>query len=268
MDLFYYLIYAPDNKVMDEVAGYDNMFVAYQVLPHVAFLLWATMEKFQFWKAITFILGVLFLLSCGTRGPLACLTFFGVFYFFFHMNFTGAIYYKIAIITTILIIIANLKFIILHLIKTFTGLQLSTRILEKFITGDIGNDSYRGVLRDKLYAIMERSENFWGLGTFGTANYDIVYPHNLPLEFICTFGYFIGIILLFLLALFIGGAFWIARGSKSQIFISFLFSISIIKLMFSNSFFLEPYFFLLLGICAKEFFIWHIEPLSNKKKQL
>ena len=31
MDLFYYLFYAPSNKVMEEVAGEDNMFTAYQV---------------------------------------------------------------------------------------------------------------------------------------------------------------------------------------------------------------------------------------------
>ena len=62
---------------MAEVAGNDNMYRAYLSLPHVTMLLWATLRQFRIWKAVMFFLGTMFLLSCGTRGPLVCLAFFG-----------------------------------------------------------------------------------------------------------------------------------------------------------------------------------------------
>ena len=256
VNVFYFFVYAQDNKNMEDIAGEDNMYAAYRLMPHVAFMLWASLEKFRIWKVFTFVCGFLFLLSCGTRGPFVCIGFFGVIYFFFYMNFKGAIYIKLGIIAVIAIIIANLTNVIYFLVKTFTGLKLSTRILEKIVTGELGNDSYRGVLRDQLYTVIGDGEHFWGLGIFGTMNYGIIYPHFLTLDFYCTFGYFVGIILLTLLGLLIAGALWLSRGKKSQIFIVFLFSISIIKLFLSNSFILEPFFYFLIGACAREFIIW------------
>lgn len=262
-DLFYFLIYAPGNKNMDEVAGADNMYAAYQVLPHVALLLWSTLEKFKIWKLITLLSGILFMLSCGTRGPLVCLGFFGVIYFFLYMNFKGAIYAKMAIVTISLLIWAFLREIAMFLFELFTELQLSTRIIEKFIIGDLSNDSYRSVLRDKIYDVLGSGEHFWGLGIFGCRNYGVIYPHFMPLDFVCTFGYWGGYILLFLLLLFIGWAFWLTRGRRVQVFILLLFTLGIVKLMLSNSFVLEPYFYMLIGACAKEIISSKLWKLSS-----
>lgn len=252
MDLYYFLFYAQQNKNMEEVASDDNMYAAYQLLPHVALLLWATLEKFRLWKVVVFTLGVLFLLSCGTRGPLVCLGFFGIIYFFFYMNFRGAIYVKLGIVISFFILAINFETILLSLARTFTDLKLSTRILEKVITGELGNDSHRSVLRDKLESVMSEGDHFWGLGAFGCRNYDIIYPHFLPLDFVCTFGYVLGYTLLVLLFTLICFAFWVSRGTKRQVFILLLFSISIIKLFLSNSFLLEPWFYMLIGVCVRE----------------
>lgn len=257
LDLFYFLVYAPRFSNMAEVAGDDNMWGAYQLLPHVAMILWATLRKFRIWKAVTLLLGLLFLLSCGTRGPFVSLAFIGIIYFLFYMRFRGAIYVKIGIISAFFFVAFFLKDIIIFLAQTFTGLQLSTRILEKFVSGEIGHDSYRGVLRDKLYAVMENGDHFWGLGAFGCRNYDVLYPHYLPLDFICTYGYLIGYTLLFFLFAFVAWAFWITRGKMAQEFILYLFSVGVIKLFLSNSFILEPYFFMLIGFCSKEVLFWY-----------
>ena len=251
MNFFYYFKYSPESKVAG-VDAYDNMFAAYNLLPHLLMMLWTTLEKFRIWKAATFVLGIFILLSFGTRGPFVCLAFFGIIYFFFFMRFEGAIYVKAGIIATFLIVLANLNNIIFYLVKTFTGLQLSTRILEKLIAGDLGNDSYRGVLRDMLYRVLDNGEHFWGLGLFGSQNYGVIYPHFLPLDFFCTYGYFVGSILLILLFAFIVRSLWITRGKKVQAFIMLLFSLSIIKLMLTGTFVNEPYFYFLIGVCATE----------------
>lgn len=252
LDLYYNIVYMPANKVMDESVRYDNMDGAYKILPHVMMLLWAMLERFRVWKAVVFLAGILYILSCGTRGPFVCLGFFGIIYFFFFMKFRGAIYVKIGIVMAALLLLINLENVLIFLARTFTDLKLSTRILEKVITGELGDDSYRSILREKLRLVVSDGEHFWGLGAFGCRNYGIIYPHFLPLDFVCTYGYFLGYILLFLLVALIGYALWVSRGTKRQIFILFLFSLSIIKLLLSNSFLLEPYFYMLVGVCAKE----------------
>lgn len=267
IDLLFYLVYAPRNRAMNAEVEYDNMWAAYQILPHVCMMLWATLEKFSLWKSITFFLGLMFLLSCGTRGPFVCLGFYGIIYFFFYMKFKGAIYVKTGIIAITFIIALHLKEILYLLVKTFTNLQLSTRILDKIISGELGNDSQRGALRDILYTALESGDQFWGLGYFGTMRYGIIYSHFLPLDFFCNYGYLMGSILLILLFATIGAAFWITRGQRTQIFIVFLFSISIIKLLLSNTFILEPYFFMLIGICVREI-LFRIQQKNRTLKYL
>lgn len=252
MDLFYFLVYAPQHRLMAEVAKEDNMWSAYQLLPHVMMLLWTTLEKVRIWKILVLGAGILFLLSCGTRGPLACLGFFGVIYFFFFMNFKGAIYVKSGIVIIFILIAIYLESVIMYLARTFIGLELSTRVLEKAVAGEMGDDSYRSLLRAKLEYIMSTGNHFWGLGAFGCRNYDIIYPHFLPLDFVCTFGYVLGSILLVLLFGLIGVAFWASRGTRTQVFILFLFTLGIIKLFLSNTFLMEPYFYMLIGVCIKE----------------
>ena len=249
-DILYFTILSPMTKAANEVMSYDNMSAAYMLLPHIALLMWSTLEKFRIWKILVALIGNLFLLSCGTRGPFLCLSVFCVIYFFFYMNFKGAIYVKAGIVTLLALLFATLNTTLYYITLLFTNFNLSTRILEHFAMGEMGNDTSRSVLRERLITALGNGDHFWGFGAFGCRNYNIVYPHFLPLDLVCTFGYVTGYILLALLFLFVATAFWLARGSKQQIFIVFLFSIGIVKLMLSNTFLLEPYFYMLIGVCA------------------
>ena len=251
-DLFYYFIFSPQNKVASEVIGNDNMNAAYMALPHVCLLMWSTLEKFRIWKLLVTLIGILFLLACGTRGPFIGLAFFGIIYFFFYMKFKGAIYVKAGIVSVFALLIATYNTTLYYITLLFTNLNLSTRILEHLVTGELGNYSTRSVLREELEHIMDSGDHFWGLGAFGCRNYNIIYPHFLPLDLAVTFGYFLGYILLFLLIALIVTALWLSRGSKRQVFIIFMFSISIIKLLLSNTFLLEPYFYMFIGVCMSE----------------
>ena len=261
-DIFYYFVLSPINKVADAVMGNDNMNASYAALPHVLFLMWSTMQKFRIWKLLVVAVGILFLLSCGTRGPFLALAFFGIIYFFFYMNFKGAIYVKTGIVTLFALFLATLNSTLYYITFLFMNLNLSTRILENLVTGELGNYSTRSIIRDELEEIMEKGDHFRGLGAFGSNNYNIVYAHFLPLDLAVTFGYFLGYILLFLLAALFVMAFWLSRGTKRQIFIIYMFSISILKLLFSNTFLLEPYFYMFIGVCMTEIINYK---LSNNK---
>ena len=173
-------------------------------------------------------------------------------YFFFYMNFKGAIYVKALLVSLGIIILINLRTIAISLASFFTSLNLSTRILEKVGVGELGNDTQRSDVRDVIYNAMNNGDHFWGLGLFGCRNHGVIYPHFLPLDFACTFGYLTGYTLLLLLFLLIAWALWITKGRKAQVFIVFLFSLSIIKLMFSSTFIAEPFLYILIGVCVKE----------------
>ena len=250
-DIFYYFIFSPQTKAADEGIGYDNMNGAYMALPHVALVMWSTLERFRIWKVIVFLIGIIFLLACGTRGPFLGLGFFGIIYFFY-MNFKGSAYVKAGIITAGLLFIAAFKTVLYYITVLFTNLNLSTRILEYFVAGDMSNDSYRSVLRERIESVLSHGDHFLGLGAFGCRNYDVIYAHFLPLDLVSTFGYVVGYLLLFLLIALIVTAMWMSRGTKRQVFIIFMISISIIKLLLSNTFLLEPYFYMLIGVCMKE----------------
>lgn len=251
MDLFYHLVYTPGQKDMTAVDNYDNMFRAYRSLPHVAMLFWATFRKFRIWKAALSIIGVLFLISCGTRGTLVCLGFFCLVYFFFFMKFKGTVYVKGAIVALFLFIAVYIREIALFLARTFLNLNLSTRIIEKFISGDIGNDSQRSSLREILYHGLDSGNYFWGMGAFGNIVHYNCYAHFLPLDFFCTFGYLVGSVLLAVFVAFICLTFWKTSDNLTREFVFFTFSIGIIKLLMSSTFLLEPYFFLFIGVCAR-----------------
>lgn len=251
-NIYYYLILSPQIKAANDIMNDDNMNTAYMVLPHVLILMWSTLERFRIWKVCVTGIGLLFLLSCGTRGPFLCIVFFCVIYFFFYMYFKGATYVKAGIIATLALLAANLNNILYHVTVFLTDNNLSTRILEHFAMDDMGNDTYRSVLREKIEEALANGDHSWGLGAFGCRNHDVTYAHFLPLDFVSTFGYFMGYLLLFLLAALIVTALWLSRGTKRQIFIVFMFSISIVKLFLSNTFLLEPYFYMLIGLCMSE----------------
>ena len=265
-NLFYYLVYLPGHTNMAADVNEDNMFAAYQSLPHVVLMLWATLSRFRIWKAVIFFLGIMFLLSCGTRGPFVCLGCFGIIYFFFYMNFKGAIYVKTGIILSALLLLLNLRDIIFHLAKTLTGLNLSTRILEKIVTGELSNDSYRSVLREQIYRVLDSDGHFFGLGPFGCKNYGVIYPHFLPLDFFSTYGYLIGSFLLVALFVLIAWAFYVARSKNIRLFILLLFCCSILKLLLSNTFLQEPYFYMLIGCCAGEVIHWYAKYANDSSR--
>lgn len=259
--LFYFLVFAVDIRASATLQGNEMMWEAYQLMPHVGLVLWSMLERFRLWKALTLLAGLMFLLSCGTRGPFAILGFFGVCYFFFYMKFKGSIYVKMGIIAFIVLVIATLEDTLFYLVRTFTDFNLSTRIIEKFLTGELGDDSYRSILRDRLYELLGDGHHFFGYGAFGSQNFNIIYAHFLPLDLFFTFGYFLGGLLLLLMLVLFGYAFWIARG-RHRVYILFLFAIGFLKLMLSNTFLLEPYLFMLIGACVKEILEWYHERQS------
>lgn len=251
MSLFYFLHYAQSAKNMAEVAGDDNMYTAYQVLPHIVLLLWNSLRKFNILHMAATAMGILFLLSCGTRGPLACLAFFGMCYFLFFMNFRYALLIKSAIIGAMGVVFMFLQEIVSYLAFTFTGLKLSTRILDKLVSGEIGNDSGRTTLKVALVHFLDTYGNICGLGYFGSQRFGYIYAHDLILDFQISYGYILGSIILVMLFALCGWAVIRCKTKMQRCFIIALISITLVKFFLSSTFLYDLYFYILLGYCCR-----------------
>ena len=248
--LFYYLHYAQTAKNMAEVAGDDNMYTAYRILPHVVFILWVALRKFNILAILLTLMGVLFLFSCGTRGPILCLVFFGVFYFLFFMNFKHAFIVKGIILGIGALIILFVKEIIMFLVSTFTNYQLSTRILDLFVEGNIGLDSGRSSVKTVLKGYLDSYGGLGGLGYFGSERFGYIYPHDIYLDFCIAYGYIIGTVLFLLLWLLLLVSFFMAKNHLQKCFIVFLSSFTVVKFFLSGSFVTESFYYILIGYCV------------------
>lgn len=140
--------------------------------------------------------------------------------------------------------------IISHLAFVFTGFKLSTRVLDKLASGEIGNDSGRSTLRAALTHFLDTYGNFWGLGYFGSQRFGYIYAHNLILDFHISYGYVAGSILLALLFTICALAFVRCETKTQRCFFLLLISISLVKFFLSSTFLCDIYFYILIGYCC------------------
>ena len=132
------------------------------------------------------------------------------------------------------------------LLGVFMKVDLSTRVIDKFLAGDITNDSGRGDLQGALWNLLERDDNPFGYGLFSSWNYIGTYPHNFLLDIFFSFGYILGgVILICFIILFLKAL----KKSRyeERAFLLVLFCSSFVKLLLSGTFVFEPYLFLLIG---------------------
>lgn len=248
-ELFYYFSYVQTMKNAKDMASIlksDNMSAAYNILPHVIFMFWATMRKFRIFTLVMGVIGLLLILSFGSRGPLACLGFFILVYFLFFLKNKYSKYIKIGVVSLVLLIIpftVEFTFIIKYM---FEELNLSTRIVDRILTGGMTHDTGRSGLRDTLYNILDNSDNIFGFGIYGCERYGIIYAHNFFCDIFFTFGYYVGSIIIIAFLSLLLYAFIIAKSMERQGLL-FLFSLSFVKLMLSNTFIADSFFFMLIG---------------------
>ena len=242
----------------------DYMAFAYSILPSVILTFYFALTTGKMKYIIFSVIGAALLIAAGTRGTLICLVVYICLYFLTHMK-------SKKIISTI--IVSSVAFIwftasegmldfLNWLNDVFGKIGVSTRILEFFFTNDFFNKEGRDLLADTINnAINEHP--LMGYGIFGdrpmlqrfspmpTLS---MYTHNIILEFMCAFGIIIGSICLIYLAYLIIRTYFVDNSFAKKEFILIFLPMAIIKLFMSSSFLLEPYFFLLLGMCFQTIF--------------
>lgn len=244
----FFLLYARD------VQREDNMHAAYTTLPSIMYILYWTVEKKKVFGWIMTVASLLLLFAYGTRGPIVAVVLYAGVLVFFRAGKKRSIFRIFVLVILILLIVPFLSSDMflnsVERLSDFFGEQgFSTRIFDKFLGGELADDSGRSYISTKIGTAINENWLF-GLGFMGDRTVlDGSYAHNIFLELICSFGIFVGtIIIIFLLSLTLSTlrkTYLKPEFHFAALIITFVFT----KLMFSWSYAIEPYFYFMIGVC-------------------
>lgn len=234
---------------------YDNMNSAYNVLPSLCFLIYYAFlrKKIKFWLiAILFcVLEFLF----GTRGPILCLTVFFLGGLYLTVISKKSVTKKLIFLSLFLLIV--LVFFYTNFVSNiaqwfslrFEEWNLSTRIFDYFIEGDIADNSGRDFLYES--AINAIKNNLFGYGLMGDRYFlNGGYIHNIFLEIWCQFGIVLGSGILILLLVVLLRPLFLRIDVENKLFVFMFISLVVPKLMLTSSYLYESNLFFLLGMCV------------------
>lgn len=248
--VFLHQVYKVANGIVLEE---DNMYVAYNLLPSMMYLLYYAFcnDRKIYWFCGFASLGVMFIF--GTRGPILCAIVFMAVYFLHRTIVSGKKrnYLLLLLVVVLLIIFCVYDDLFVKIVSfvasIFEKFGFSTRIFDFFISGEVTTSLGRKYLRQEVIRAIINNP-IKGYGFTGDQYLLGVYCHNLFLELWCHFGVVGGsLILLALLGLSVVALVRSARSLKIFYFVLMLISMVYVKLMLSNSYTLEPYFFFMIG---------------------
>ena len=228
----------------------DIMGFAYYSIPTLLIIACNYFKNKKKSNLLFLVLGVLYLLICGTRGPVLCLLVFGIFCILMEIKNGSSIkkLWIVFLLVVAFIILINVRFIAVMLYPIFQRNGFSTRFFLMIINeGTLGSLSGREHVYDSMIQRIGLHPVIGGgLMEERTA---LVYAHNLVLEAINSFGIPIGLVLVIALLCLIIYSFIKTKSNTYKYYIAAYACIPIIKLMFSSSFLQESSLYILIGIC-------------------
>lgn len=255
--------------------GYD-MNQAYGQLPHVLFAINSIFNRDVVERKIISIpfslLGFVFLLGMGTRGPiLIAIVFFAVKLFLvLDKKKLGTLFFFTMIVGGIVVLFASGYYLTLleNLSKFLSSYGMSTRVIDMFLENEyLSNTSGR----DKIFELLwgKVLENPLGYGAFGEWQFVGYSAHNIYLQLCVHYGLvfgpllIIGYLYLALKSYFKSGN----RYAKELILMFFVFTV--VRGIFGGDYFSDHFFFL-FGLAINELRAQHSAKryAANKAKNV
>lgn len=249
------------KMLLGRVIDTENMYLAYNVLPSVLYMIYWAFEQKKIQYRIASVLGIILVLSLGTRGAVLVILAYLAVQLFIRLIWQRKGIWRV-LGTVLLAVVLSLLFttnafegFIAWLSETFGRAGLSTRVFDAFLEGEFVESAGRERLAQKtLVAISEKP--LLGLGFYGdrVASGESEagnYAHNLVLELWCQFGVVLGTgILLAIIWLIVSALRRVRRGDTRDVYLLFVCLI-LVKLMVSGSYAIEPYFFFMIGMAVR-----------------
>lgn len=241
----------------------DNMDFAYSVLPSVLIIIsWLFTDQDKRLAIVLSIIGTVFLLMQGTRGPLLCLAIF-VCLMLYKKYGLRKIAFKVGPIMLILVILSSSQFVKSKLVAVSNKIDstgFSSRFITMMIEGELSDGNGREAIKETL--LEEIKENPFAIrgmyadrhGTRGLIDSEKntiyekgTYAHSFWIEMIYDWGVLFGGVILLIVSYMILRI--IKESDKNDAYIVMLFVCTgFVHLFFSGSYLLSSEFFFLIGI--------------------
>lgn len=233
-----------------EVLESESMTAAYSILPHLLLVIWYTISQRKPWDLFAVVVGILLLFAFGNRGTLMISAIFASFCVIGVINQSkkkrGG-YITIAVLAVLVVFFAS-SGIIDSIFSFLSSTGSSTRIFEKSQTdGFFLSEGRMDIFYLVIPAILQ---NPFGLGIAGDRLLGVIYSHNIILEFLISFGWFFGTLLILCVVIMFIKALKRAPTIEHKIFLLLLLSSGVFKLMLSNTYLNDTFFYFMLGFCV------------------
>lgn len=228
---------------------YDNLAIAYMVLPHVLMALWFAFRRKKLLSYIIALFGCIFVFLMGSRGPLLSIIVFVMIWFF--VNGAKSVKGRITLIVLGVIIILFISgnywdSFLLYLREQAVSFNLSTRIIDSVLYGAAdGSDNERMRIYGTMWSYIVKKP-FLGYGIYGEWMMINYTAHNMVLELFTHYGIiFGGIVYICSLWKIVTTAIR-SKSNYAKGFILVMCSFGIIRGIYAGSY-LSDYIFLLMG---------------------
>ena len=124
---------------------------------------------------------------------------------------------------------------------------MSTRLFDLYFDNQIVSVESRDEYRETLLSVLNDNDPILGFGLLGSYRFIHSYPHKIWLEFVFSFGWILGSILLAVIFFYVYSAYLKTRTEEQKVFLFLLFVVGVVKLFMSGTFLDEAFFFFLLG---------------------
>ncbi len=197
----YIFVFNASGRVMVE----DNMTMGYQVLPYALFCLWYALQKPSKRHTVMAILGVVFVISMGTRAPLLSIVLFAVVYLLFgsynHQKTVRLLTIGIGTILFLFILSGLYENILAGIGVMLRSVGLSSRIVDSIIYNAAESS---GLARDRIRLTITNAiqmRPYTGYGIYGEEAMLGYKSHSIIYGMWFHYGMIAGTVFLALLAL-------------------------------------------------------------------
>ncbi len=250
--LYHLVVHPLDDAAMST----GDMNSSYNLLPHACLVFYRMVQKPNPWNVSSFTLSCMLLFMLGSRGPVLCIIVFAAVVLFMGRNVKRPLMFCIiALVALMFIFIDDLLYTVLYWVyKLADTLGLSTRVFDKYLTGNFTVSASRVEIQETVMGALNRNPVF-GLGIYGDRSVSGGhYSHNILIEVLSQHGYFFGTILLIAIAVHVIRTYLFTGRRKdavSTLVLMLLLGCNL-KLMVSGSYLLEPFFYFLVGYCTAQ----------------
>lgn len=244
---YYHLLVGYSYGGVGAVFSYSLLF------PAVVFLYLYKKSRMLLYLVPSFVAAFVIVFYGGNRTATLCYFSYVAYVFFLSggQDRKKSVIKTICFMFGIVLIVFNLTAILSFVSRLIGKEGYSSRIIEQFLSGTIASSSGRTKLQQELFSKLFTFEGVIGFGINGdrviTSTHE--YSHNIFLELLIEFGWVMGSLVI--IALVYLSIKVIRKKKNFNNIIYMLFSIKLIALMFSGTFWNDIYFWMFIAICMR-----------------